>query len=140
MGYHERTSWAALLSFPVGTVTYWWLVERQTVETGFWETMPTLSTIILSIVATIVFTVIAVVIATIATGADESRPDEREKLIELRGGYMGYWALNILIIVPVWLFFLDLPKATLFHAIILASTGAGMVEHATQVIRHRIGA
>ena len=85
MGYHERTSWAALMSFPVGTVIYWWLVERQTAETGFWETMPTLSTIILSIVATIVFTVIAVIIATIATGA-------------------------------------------------------GVVEHATQVIRHRAGA
>jgi uncharacterized PurR-regulated membrane protein YhhQ (DUF165 family) len=140
MGFHERTSWAALLSFPVGTAIYWGLTERQSAETGFWETLPTLSTVILSIIATIIFTVIAVIIATVATRADETKPDEREKLIELRGSYMGYWAMNILIIVPLWLFFLDLPKATLFHAIILVGTGAGIVEHATQVIRHRIGA
>jgi|GEM_PF-3294005 len=140
MGFHERTSWAALLSLLVSTAIYWWLVERQSSETGFWETMPTLTTIILSVIATVVFSVIAVIIAKHATGADEMRPDEREQLIELRGGYMGYWALNILIIVPLWLFFLDVPKATLFHTIILTSTVAGMVEHATQIVRHRIGA
>ena len=140
MGFHERTSWAAFLSFPVSTAIYWWLVERQSAEAGFWETMPTIPTIILAVIATVVFTVIAVIIATVATGADETKPDEREKLIELRGGYMGYWAMNILIIVPLGLFFLDVPTATLFHAIILASTAAGMVEQATQIIRHRIGA
>lgn len=141
MSFHERMAWLVLVTTLLSTALYVWLVEGLSPETGFWDTMPTLGTVILVTVALVAVTVAGIIILTITRGGRQTeRPDEREQLIETRGSAYGYWMLNAALIPAFWMLMTDQPKAHIFHALAFATFAASLVEYGSQILRHRLNA
>ena len=136
MSFNEKTAWSACSGIVAGLVVYFWLVAAQPSEGGHLP-MPSLTTLIVSTIVSVLTVVVPlIVLSAFAPKEAGVTVDERDEIIIGQAGFTGSFALQVLLIVPLYLLFTGAPAATVFHALILASCVSGLIDYGGQIWRY----
>ena len=136
MTFNEKTAWSACAGIVIGLIAYFWLVATQPSENGHLP-MPNLMTLIVSVSLSALTVILPLVILSALAPKEASIPvDERDEIIIGQAGFTGSFVLQVLLLVPLYLLFTGAPAATVFHALILASSAAGLVDYGGQIWRY----
>ena len=128
MTFNEKTAWSACAGIVIGLIAYFWLVAAQPSESG-----PLIISMSISALTVILPLII---LSALAPKAASVAVDERDEIIIGQAGFTGSFVLQVLLIVPLYLLFTGAPAATVFHALILASSASGLVDYGGQIWRY----
>lgn len=100
---------------------------------------PMLTAIGIGIGAGIVLAIILAIVAAIASPKDAGRTDERDREINRRGEYVGFYVMSIAAIVPLILAMAEVEQFWIAHALYLAFVLAALASAGVKIVAYRRG-
>lgn len=138
MSSEEKRTWISALVGVVVPVVYLAVVLSRVPGAdvaGIAYVGPMLASIGIGIVAAIVLSIVA----AIASPGEADRTDERDREINRRGEYVGFYVMSIAAIVPLVLAMAEVEQFWIAHALYLAFVLAALASAVAKIVAYRRG-
>ncbi|MEU6073939.1 hypothetical protein [Micromonospora sp. NPDC047074] len=138
MSSEEKRTWISAVVGVVVPVVYLAIVLSKVPGAGVARIAyvgPMLTAIGVGIGASIVLTIVA----AIASPRDAGKTDERDREVNRRGEYVGFYVMSIAALVPLVLAMAEVEHFWIAHALYLAFVLAALASAAVKIVAYRRG-
>lgn len=138
MSSEEKRTWISAVVGVAVPAVYLAIVLSKVAGTGVARIAyvgPMLTSIGVGIGASIVLTIVA----AIASPRDAGKTDERDREVNRRGEYVGFYVMSIAAIVPLVLAMAKVEHFWIAHALYLAFVLAALASAAVKIVAYRRG-
>jgi hypothetical protein len=138
MSSEEKRTWISALVGVVVPVAYLAVVLSQ-VPGADVATIAYVGPMLTSIGAGIVAAIVLSIVAAMASPTEADRTDERDREINRRGEFVGFYVMSIAAIVPLVLAMAEVEQFWIAHALYLAFVLAALASAVAKIVAYRRG-
>jgi hypothetical protein len=138
MSSEEKRTWISALVGVVVPVAYLAVVLSQVPGTDV-ATIAYVGPMLTSIGAGIVAAIVLSIVAAMASPTEADRTDERDREINRRGEFVGFYVMSIAAIVPLVLAMAEVEQFWIAHALYLAFVLAALASAVAKIVAYRRG-
>jgi hypothetical protein len=138
MSSEEKRTWISALVGVVVPVAYLAVVLSQ-VPGADVATIAYVGPMLTSIGAGIVAAIVLSIVAAMASPGEADRTDERDREINRRGEFVGFYVMSIAAIVPLVLAMAEVEQFWIAHALYLAFVLAALASAVAKIVAYRRG-
>jgi hypothetical protein len=138
MSSEEKRTWISALVGVVVPVAYLAIVLSKVPGTDV-ARIPYVWPMLTSIGVGIVAGIVLAIVASMASPKDADRTDERDREINQRGEYVGFYVMSIAAIVPLVLAMAKVEHFWIAHALYLAFVLAALTSSVVKIVAYRRG-
>jgi predicted lysophospholipase L1 biosynthesis ABC-type transport system permease subunit len=138
MSSEEKRTWISALVGVVVPVAYLAIVLSKVPGTDV-ARIPYVWPMLTSIGVGIVAGIVLAIVAAMASPKDADRTDERDREINQRGEYVGFYVMSIAAIVPLVLAMAKVEHFWIAHALYLAFVLAALTSSVVKIVAYRRG-
>ena len=138
MSSEEKRTWISALVGVIVSAAYLAIILSKVPGTDV-ATIAYVGPMLTSIGVGIVAGIVLAIVAAIASPKDTDKTDERDREINRRGEYVGFYVMSIAATVPLVLAMARVEHFWIAHALYLAFVLAALVSAAVKIVAYRRG-
>lgn len=138
MAFEEKGTWVYLIVVLLVSGIYFGSVLTQVGEVPVGD-INYVRSLITAIVVTIVATIVGYILAAISNPSEADRKDQRDKDIDRYGNSVGFTALGLMNLLPLWLAIIETEPFWIANAIFLGGSVSAVVGSIVKIVAYRRG-